>query len=166
MSGPQITETIGDTTFHLVTSGDTTITLGGATNTTGSEGFASTASTPYNNVLSNCAFVLAGQTGIINLNHLTIGNEYQVEIWSSDNRNTVFTTGATQIDLPGSDWALGTFTAASTTQSLNFTNATRSPYGVITAVALRDISVPEPTTYAMMLGGLAILGFCVRRKLA
>jgi hypothetical protein len=27
-------------------------------------------------------------------------------------------------------------------------------------------SIPEPSTYAMMLGGLALLGFCVRRKLA
>jgi len=26
--------------------------------------------------------------------------------------------------------------------------------------------VPEPSTYAMMLGGLALVGFCVRRKLA
>jgi hypothetical protein len=26
--------------------------------------------------------------------------------------------------------------------------------------------VPEPSTYAMMLVGLALLGFCVRRKLA
>jgi hypothetical protein len=27
-------------------------------------------------------------------------------------------------------------------------------------------AVPEPSTYALMLGGLAFLGFCVRRKLA
>jgi hypothetical protein len=25
---------------------------------------------------------------------------------------------------------------------------------------------PEPSSYAMMLGGLVLLGFCVRRKLA
>ncbi len=29
-----------------------------------------------------------------------------------------------------------------------------------------SFEVPEPSTYAMMLGGLALLGFCVRRKLA
>jgi hypothetical protein len=29
-----------------------------------------------------------------------------------------------------------------------------------------SISVPEPSTYALMLGGLALLGFCVRRRLA
>ena len=34
----------------------------------------------------------------------------------------------------------------------------------IGAVSLE--SAPEPPTYAMMLGGLALLGFCVRRKLA
>ena len=34
------------------------------------------------------------------------------------------------------------------------------------AVDFTAVSVPEPSTYAMMLGGLALLGFCVRRKLA
>jgi hypothetical protein len=28
------------------------------------------------------------------------------------------------------------------------------------------LEAPEPSTYAMMLGGLVVLGFCVRRKLA
>jgi autotransporter-associated beta strand protein len=31
---------------------------------------------------------------------------------------------------------------------------------------LLQYTAPEPSTYAMMLGGLALLGFCVRRKLA
>ena len=29
---------------------------------------------------------------------------------------------------------------------------------------IQGFAVPEPSTYAMMLGGLALLGFCVRRK--
>jgi hypothetical protein len=33
-------------------------------------------------------------------------------------------------------------------------------------VRLSEVVAPEPSTYAMMLGGLALLGFCIRRKLA
>ena len=40
--------------------------------------------------------------------------------------------------------------------SSNFSNSPDPALGV----------VPEPSTYAMMLGGLVLLGFCVRRKLA
>jgi hypothetical protein len=162
-AGTQIAEKIGDTTFNLVTSGDTTITLTGATDTSGTEGSASTASTAYNNVLSDCAFVFAGDTGTINLNNLVTGNVYQVEIWNSDSRDTIV-AGVTSIDLPGNDWAVGMFTATGATQSFDFTNNPASLFGVISAVALRDVSVPEPSTYAMMLGGLALLGFCLRRK--
>jgi hypothetical protein len=35
-----------------------------------------------------------------------------------------------------------------------------------TQIELQAGAVPEPSTYAMMLGGLALLGFCVRRKTA
>jgi hypothetical protein len=31
-------------------------------------------------------------------------------------------------------------------------------------VRLTFDAIPEPCTYAMMLGGLVLLGFCVRRK--
>lgn len=34
------------------------------------------------------------------------------------------------------------------------------------AAFMVDVTVPEPSTYAMMLGGLVLLGFCMRRKLA
>ena len=37
-------------------------------------------------------------------------------------------------------------------------------YGGIGGISFE--SAPEPSTYAMMLAGLAVLGFCVRRKLA
>jgi hypothetical protein len=33
-------------------------------------------------------------------------------------------------------------------------------------VTLGFVAAPEPSTYALMLGGLALLGFCIRRKLA
>ena len=38
--------------------------------------------------------------------------------------------------------------------------------GYIGGVSFESLAVPEPSTYAMMLGGLALLGFCIRRKLA
>ena len=39
-----------------------------------------------------------------------------------------------------------------------------NPTAYFGAISLE--SAPEPSTYAMLLGGLALLGFCVRRKLA
>ena len=35
----------------------------------------------------------------------------------------------------------------------------------ISAISFEAVAVPEPSTYAMMLGGMALLGICVRRKL-
>jgi hypothetical protein len=52
----------------------------------------------------------------------------------------------------------GEFTIAAS--DLNSGNNT----AYIAAVSLQ--SAPEPSVYAMMIGGLALLGFCVRRKLA
>jgi hypothetical protein len=40
-----------------------------------------------------------------------------------------------------------------------------NPTGLI-VLGLKATATPEPSTYAMMLGGLALLGLCVRRKLA
>jgi hypothetical protein len=34
--------------------------------------------------------------------------------------------------------------------------------GFLNDIVVRE--VPEPSTYALMLGGLAFLGFCIRRK--
>jgi hypothetical protein len=39
------------------------------------------------------------------------------------------------------------------------------PAAFTTQVDATVTELPEPSTYAMMLGGLALLGFCVRRKL-
>jgi hypothetical protein len=48
-----------------------------------------------------------------------------------------------------------------------FTNNGDSAGEIIREIDVNGIAdVPEPSTYAMMLGGLALLGFCVRRKLA
>lgn len=50
-----------------------------------------------------------------------------------------------------------------------FTETVGAGYGPlvgINEVNFVGTAIPEPSTYAMMLGGLALLGFCVRRKLA
>jgi hypothetical protein len=41
-----------------------------------------------------------------------------------------------------------------------------NPTGLLVSNLKATAATPEPSTYAMMLGGLALLGFCVRRKLA
>jgi hypothetical protein len=84
-------------------------------------------------------------------------------------RPTTFTSGANIVDTNG-QYVIGTFTAGaaavgSLTSSDSFTYAQDgNGVGEINALSLREI--PEPSTYAMMLGGLAVLAFCVRRRLA
>jgi hypothetical protein len=72
--------------------------------------------------------------------------------------------GSDTVDLSNA-YTIGDFTATTSSESFTFRAATNpTDAGELGAVALRQI--PEPSTYAMMLGGLALLGFCVRRKLA
>jgi hypothetical protein len=61
-------------------------------------------------------------------------------------------------------------TSTSTTESINIADGPAQgggTFAIIDAVNLQDAgAAPEPSTYAMMLGGLAVLGFCVRRKIS
>jgi hypothetical protein len=122
-------------------------------------------STAYQDILTDTAYVNAGQTGTISLSGLTFGQEYQVQIWNAAGRNTLY-SGTSTLQLPGSDYAIGDFTAAGPDFSFTFTNSTSpfSSYGEIFDVSVR--SIPEPSTYAMMIAGLAVLGFGLRRKRA
>jgi hypothetical protein len=152
--------TVGDTTFNPFLGSDTGITISGAVGL-GTDGSGAT-SPAYDKVLDDVAYANTGDTGTVTFNSsiLVAGDTYQVEIWNDGGRPTEF-TGANTVELSG-EFALGTFTAGSGSESFTFYTDLPNNAGEFDAVALR--LVPEPSTYAMMIGGLALLGFCIRRK--
>jgi hypothetical protein len=105
----------------------------------------------------------------IQLTNLSIGTTYAAQFFldadNSDYRTANLTDGAVTSatvtgGIPGPQFITDTFTATGTTESIV------KGGGVLQLSGFVIESVPEPSTYAMMLGGLALLGFCVRRKLA
>lgn len=58
-----------------------------------------------------------------------------------------------------------TFVAGAGGTAFLLLNPSTNGVDLLAAADVRDISaVPEPSTYAMILAGLAVLGFCIRRK--
>jgi hypothetical protein len=131
----------------------------------------------YASVLAGCVYVddnpadYSGSfpEGVITLD-VTAGHEYQVQLWNAypaaNNRPTFFASGGSPVELTGGDFVLGDFLATSSTQVIDFygtTAGTGSGVGEVNAVSLRDLGVPEPSAYAMMIAGLAVLGLGLRR---
>jgi hypothetical protein len=170
-------EIVGDTNF--VTPSVTNYY--GPPSFNGGDGSGSTA-TPYLAALNGCDYVNVipnsdpsgvSQTLTFTISGLTAGTYYSVQVWdvagyagpNNANQRETELSGVSPAFLVGSDYVIGTFTAPlSGTESFTMSGLPGGNYGEINAVAVRD--VPEPSTYAMMLAGLAVLGFCVRRRSA
>jgi hypothetical protein len=159
---------IGDTYFDpLFNGGNPDFTVSGVGD--GSDGSGSTSSA-FQTVLDGVFYAGFAQSnddpfyvGTVTLNNLHPGDEYQVQVFNAGSRQTDV-IGSDTVDLSDS-YAIGDFTATTSSESFTFRAANNpTDAGELGAVVLRD--VPEPSTYAMMLGGLALLGICVRRKLA
>jgi hypothetical protein len=61
-------------------------------------------------------------------------------------------------------FAIGTFTADSTSQVLGFSSPTETPQ--LNGLSLRVTAVPEPSTYALVLGGILNLSLIRRRRIS
>lgn len=145
-----------------ITNGDGTGAFGAAFSKT------SPSSLAYSNLVNTGAF--GESTGKVTISGLTIGDTYDVESWSyyTGDPKTATTTysGATPVALltGTGQFAIGTFTATSTSESYTY-SATGGNHNFINAVSVFD-TVPEPGTYAMLVGGLGMLlaGQGLRRR--
>jgi hypothetical protein len=148
---------------------DGTITFNNAAGYGGDGSGSST--TPYDAALNGTTFVQNG-IGQIQIGGLTQGDTYQIQIWNVDNdpsRLTSYTDGVNSVQFYYGN-VIGTFTAGSAIETIDYTNVvpdTEETFsaGEVNAVDVR--LVPEPSTYAMLFGGLGLLVLFMRlRRLA
>jgi len=166
VNGEQFNATLGGG----VGDGTISITGFGYGNYTGGTGVFTGGSTAYQNTMAGIDFVWGGGTGTVTLSSLTSGHTYQVQAWSyiggADGPTTL--TGSTPVTLTSAgQFSIGAFTATGLTETFGYTDIANGNHAVINAVSVRDTTVvPEPSTWAMMLGGLGMLlaGQRIRRR--
>jgi hypothetical protein len=129
--------------------------------------------TSYNTLIVNGEYSQnLAQT--VTLSNLTVGDTYQVEVWSAAIGQPAFVTdlsGTNTVSLSATkgQYAVGTFVAGATgTLTFNASNDSTSVNGVdmLNAISIRDITsaVPEPSTYALLFAGLLVFGVISSRR--
>ena len=181
---------VNGVTFTGVNPGfGTSVTFGGNTlaespSTLGAYNGAGTAApytgltTSYRALVGSGVGAFAAATITLTLNGLTAGHNYQIQIWN--NASASSTLGSTTIAAGNSvvlnsnttglngglgQFAVGTFTPGLTSQDITFNGSTTSP--TMNGYQLRDLSIaPEPSTWALLIGGAALLGWVQKRRRA
>jgi len=144
---------------------DGTITLAGAGY--GGDGSGSSA-TPYDAALNGTTFV-QNYTGEIQIGGLNPGSTYQIQIWNVDNdptRLTSFTDGVNSVQFYYGN-VIGTFTAGSSIETIDYTNVVPNTDSTFTAGEVNAVDVrlvPEPSTYAMLFAGVGALVLVARLR--
>ena len=167
MSFNQLTNVVGGIAGQDGTDGTITIHSDGGNYA----GFGfSTGSAAFKAILDTSSDANNGVVTIGSALHpLTIGATYQIQLlayYPGPYAATV--NGDPSVSFPNysGGYSTGEFVATSTSFSFTYggidNNAGHA--GFVDDVLVR--TVPEPSTYALMIGGLAFLGFCVRRKAA
>jgi len=170
-------DVVNGVTFHLIntsgaeTDGPDYIALSNVSTGGGDGGFAG-GSAAYQNLMRGVSYVARNATGTITLSGLTVGHQYQVQVWNASatsENDLAQLQGTTNTLLNGHNFAVGTFTATSLSDSFNFTvpsSGNVTGYAGITAISLRDLTaVPEPSTYAMLAAGaVALFGLARLRR--
>jgi hypothetical protein len=139
-------------------------------------------SSGYQSLLGTGAYADTDETITVTLNGLTVGQQYRIQWWTSDaarqraptggvfSNTTATAVNSVTLDANTTDavgglgqFAIGTFTASGATQP--FTLAETGGAGnnpLINALQVR--AVPEPSTCASLLAGLACGGYSMFRR--
>jgi hypothetical protein len=178
------TATVGSVTLTAVSQpGYGAVMYSGDSATSGSNPFAALP-VAYQSLLSGVVQSVAfdndpGQPLSIQLGGLTAGTEYLVQWWSSVTDTYVLSqtvaSGSPNVTLDSNttnvagglgQYATGTFTASSSTFTFTLEGLQMyaPSYDVPTINALQVRAVPEPSTYAMALAGLACGGYSLLRR--
>jgi hypothetical protein len=132
----------------------------------------------YNALLSEANFGLGGSSVTITLGDVSAlggvalldGQDYQLQLWFVDDNTTGRTmiygdgeASPSTVSLLGTNgqYAIGTFTASGTTQDLTLV---ASGFGQAHLSAMQLRAVPEPGTYALIGGLLALSHVMLRRR--
>jgi hypothetical protein len=142
------------------TNGDSNASFGGA-----SAGFQA---------VMNAGGVFGSGPGTITIaaSALTLGATYELQIFNFSNlggvESTSFTSGASSVALADQDgqFTTGTFVATGNAEVVNFSqDVVGSGFTpVIGAINLVEVAAPEPSTYALLIGGCAGLVFLALRR--
>jgi hypothetical protein len=160
---------------------DGVITLAGLPSQTGGaffSGYSGAGSTNFVSLInSGVAFNSPGADGTLTISAaaLTAGRTYELQLFSMSNDGTNNTTSFTNVNTVGiqdndgsfdgiGQFATGTLVATGSDEIVNITPG--ADFSVLGSVNLVEeaAAVPEPSTYALMLGGLLALIFLNVRK--
>ena len=133
-----------------------------------SDGAFGPYTTDYAKLLSSGAYRSSDGTANIAIPSLTIGNQYEVQIFTpfwDANYQSKFSDGANSANMGNTSTAptyvIGTFTADATTKNISFDAASGSPYGLLSAFQVR--AIPEPGSFGLLMMGTLGVVAVVRR---
>jgi len=162
--------TVGGITFKSYTT--SSISLTGASAIFYTPGTFSSGDAAYNTLINRGFYTGIEVSARMYFNNLTIGNVYRLQIWTPSwdgNAPTQILHEGTLVfgnTATAPTYAVGTFTASSATEHIDFAGTGGPIRGVIAAAAIYDVTaIPEPSTYAAM-AGLGALGFAFWRRRA
>jgi hypothetical protein len=140
----------------------------------------------YRALLSSEVYSSNFATMQIDLGGLTPGNSYRLQWWTNDSSaitygpslyfENMFASGSSSsvtLDANPSgtngalgQYVIGTFTASNATESFTLVGSGTGIWNfpMMNALQLRTVAVPEPSTYAMALAGLACGGYSMWRR--
>ena len=169
--GSEVIPFEGETAFAggIVTTPNSTVTVAGRTAQTGFFNSAgTTVSANFETVLDSFAFD-GPNPKVLTLNNLTVGQEYQIQLFVSDDRgccsartqlwsdNAVVSTGNETVTFTHvtSPYDIGTFVAGATSETI-YGHGVGQNQNILNGYVLR--AIPEPSSIALTaLAGLALL---------